>query len=250
MDHFMQQVTDFQTRIHRRQELEAYLPQLQSRLEQEKEVLSQRQLEAAVAKYELKKLENPGFFRRLLGTSQESVAMARQKVSAAASVRDQAQAEKNRLQEQTDAARSEMESLSGVREEFLAFLEAHTDRAFLLPVQQLTCQLALEEASTILEALEAAHSGARKDALTDRVPAGRKKLDYFHFAQERRQYLLRLLAQIQGHNIALEQYLRFGTAYITGVTSEFKQLDRLNAAISQIREVRKHLKDMLPEAEQ
>ncbi len=250
MDHFMQQITDFQTRVNRMQELEAYLPQLQSQLDQGKELLSQLQLQAADAKHELEKLENPGFFRRLMGTSHESIAMARQKVYTATSARDQAQSEKNRLQEQTEAAKKEFESLSGVQEEFLTFLEANTDRDFLWPVRQLTCQLAQEEAWTIVEALEAARGGARRDALTNRVPPGSKKLDCFNFAQERLQYLLRLLDQIPGHNIALDRYLRSGTAYITGVTSEFKQLDRLNTAIDQIREVRTRLKGMLMEAEQ
>ncbi len=250
MDHFVQQITDFQTRINRMQELETYLPQLQSQLDQKKESLSDLQLQVAVAKYELEKLENPGFFRRILGISHESIVMARQKVYTTTSARDQAQFEKNRLQEQIEAAKGEFESLSGIQEEYLTFLEAHTDKDFLWPVQQLNCQLALEEAWSILEALEAARGGARRDALTDRVPPGRKKLDYFNFAQERLQYLLRLLGQIREHNITLDRYLRSGTAYITGVTSEFKQLDRLNTAIDQIREVRTQLKYILKEVEQ
>jgi len=249
MEHFVQQIADFQTRITRMQELEAHLPQLKNRLDQAKETLSQSQLQHAVAKYELEKLENPGFFRRILGVSHEAIAVARQKVYTAASTRDLAQAEKARLQEQTETSQRELESLVGTEEALLTFLEAHTDRDFLMSVQHLTCQLALVESRSILEALEAARGGARNDALTDRVPPGSKKLDYFNYAQERLQYLLRLLAQIHGHNIALDGYLHYGTAYITGVTSEFKQLDRLNNAIDQIREVRSQLKPMLKEAE-
>ena len=250
MDHITQQIDDFQTRINRMQELKMCLPRLQSQLQQAKESLTQLQLQSAVAKYELEKLENPGFFRRILGISHEAIVVARQRVYTAASAREQAQSEKIRLQEQTEAAERELESLGGILEEFLAFMEASSDTDLLLSAQRLSCQVALEEAWTIIEALDAARGGARTDALTDRVPPGMKKLDYFNFAQEHLQYLLRLLAQIRRHDITMDGYLRYGTDYITGVTSEFKQLDRLVISIDQIRDVRAKLKNILKDSDQ
>mgnify|MGYP003294900411 CR=1 FL=1 len=127
MDHFEEQVASFQQQIARWKELEQAFPQMREKLEELQSEIPERKPIIAQAKFDLDKVENPGFFSRLLGKQEELMAKARTAYREAAAGLDNCQraisALENRISEQTQ----ELEQLAGSETAYRQFLEAHRD---------------------------------------------------------------------------------------------------------------------------
>ena len=107
--------------------------------------------------------------------------------------------------------------------------------------------VALETAWHVLMALEEARPWMSRDARTTRVGEDNRKMACLSKAEEAAARLRELLAVMPEGVATVGSYLRAPHDYIYGVTSEFKQLDRLERAQEQIRTIRTQLKLLLGE---
>ena len=83
--------------------------------------------------------------------------------------------------------------------------------------------------------------------MTDRVGYGNRKMEYLYKAQDCTWRLRNLLAAMPEGVASGGSSFENLYGYICGVTSEFKQLDRLEQAQEQLRTVRNQLKLLLGE---
>ena len=87
----------------------------------------------------------------------------------------------------------------------------------------------------------------RRDAMSTGVGEGNRRMECLGKAETAARRLLELLEVLPEGVATIGSYLQAPSAYICGVTSEFKQLDRLELAQEQIRTIRNQLKQLLGE---
>ena len=107
--------------------------------------------------------------------------------------------------------------------------------------------VALETANRALEALEEVRPWMQRDALTTRVGAANRKMECLYNAQTFTRRLRNILEVLPEGAATPGSSFQELYGYICGVTSEFKQLDRLNNAVEQVRTVRNQLRLLLGE---
>ncbi len=250
MEEFVQKITEFRRRLNRKAELETLIPKTEARRAEVKESIPGLRIDVDAAKFDLNKLENPGFFRRLLGNPEERMAKARNVYREASRKLSEAQLELDALDGQLSRDKAELDSLTGCREEYLRFLEEHPeDSRVPMLTRRLFTQEALNRVEQILTALQNTHPHMATDARRKYVYEGKRKMHFLAQAKEAAEQLLPMLDQLPPETVTVGRYLKYTTDYITGVTSEYGQLDRLNNAIDQIRENRRQLRELLAEAE-
>ena len=101
--------------------------------------------------------------------------------------------------------------------------------------------VAMKTANRALEALEEARPWMQKDALSTRVGQANRKLECLNNAQGYTRRLKKLLEVMPEGCASPGSSFEELYGYICGVSSEFKQLDRLNHAVEQLRTVRNQL---------
>ncbi len=220
-------------------------PELKARLEEMKWNLQQKEME-------LLQLKEPNFFQRMFGRAEEKKEKLSKQIREITGARTAAQWELDGLEKQIEAGRLEVQSLSGSREAY----EAAKAKASLSPAQESRLMMAeitafvpvaLETAWHILEALEDARPWMRKDAVSNRVGEGSRRMECLGKAEAAAIRLREILSVLPEGIADAGSYLKAPNAYICGVTSEFKQLDRLELAQEQIRNIRNQLKLVLGE---
>ena len=87
----------------------------------------------------------------------------------------------------------------------------------------------------------------QEDAVKKLVGRENRKMEYLSAAEAAAVRLCGILSVLPEGIAALGPYLREPRSYIDGVTSEFKQLDRLNSAMEQVQTVCTQLRLLLGE---
>ena len=233
-------------------ELEDSLPYWEAQVPQMKERIRDLQWNQGSKTLELQNLEEPGFFQRLFGRAEEKKDLLTRQISQITAALTAAKWDLEELEEKIEKGKLELEALSGSGEAYRtekasAVLTSAQESRLMMEEISAFAPLAMETAGRILEALEDARPWMRHDAMTDRVGSGNRKMDYLGKAEQGASRLAELLATMPEGCASIGSYLRHPHEYIYGVTSEFKQLDRLNSAQEQVNNVRNQLKLLLGE---
>lgn len=224
---------------------EAQKPERKSRIEELR--WNRNQKEVALAN-----LKNPNFFQRILGRSEEKKEKIALQLREITSAQTAAQWELDALERKIAAGKQELETLQGSRESYEeakrnAVLSTAQESRLMMEELSAFAPVAMETVNRALEALEDARPWMQKDALSSRVREGNRKMECLYLAQSFTRRLLDLLAVMpEGVASAGSSFANLYD-YICGVTSEFKQLDRLNNAVEQLQTVRNQLRLLLGE---
>ena len=219
---------------------EAQLPDLRAKIQELTINLKSKQTA-------LSAMDNPNFFQRLLGRSEDKKEKLSRQVREVTAALSAAQWEQKDLEEKIHTAKLELEALTESRETY----EQTRQNAVLTTMQE--SQLMMEELAAFLPAamaatqrvtenLESARFWMQKDAVSRSVSQANRKLECLANAQASAVRLRRILEMMPEGVAAIGGYLRNPEGYITGVTSEYDQLDRLNLAICQVQETRNQLR--------
>lgn len=246
MEDFTRKAQQLQQQIARKQELEKTIPQAELRREELAETIPWLRTDLAAAKFDVEKLENPGFFQRLLGNPEKKLAVARKAVRDASTAHDAARRELAELEDRISKDNRELESLAGCREKYLQLLDQYKeDPRAANRKDQFLCTEAIRAASELIEALSGAHPSMRADVRFRVVSPQNRKLEFLAAADRHAQELQDLLAQLDPDLVTIGASLHCPSAYVTGATMEAAQLDRLNIAIEQARKARTALREHL-----
>ena len=236
----MEQVVQELKNYSRWLQLEGKLPRLEEALAEAKELRIEAAGRVQVARWELERLEKPGFIQRLKGNLEER--------------REEVYREHRSAQEKLQSAREEVElrtrELQEAREEFIAL--AGSWDAYLR--EKVSYGEAVEEESVFLagicvglandclDALEQARPWMQVDVMRRGVGYDNRKMEFLALAAEKAVRMKAILEQMPEESVQIPPYIRNPESFVTSVTMEYWQLDRLNLAIDQVREVRSNLK--------
>ena len=224
---------------------EAQIPELKDRLGEMKWNLQQKEVE-------LLTLKEPNVFQRLFGRAEEKKERLSKQIREITAARTAAQWELEGLEKQIAAAAQELKTLEGSR----AAYETAKGEAVLSPAQESRLMMeeisafvpvAMETAGRILEALEDARPWMSSDAQTIRVSQDNRRMEHLGKAEAAALRLKDLLSVLPEGVADMGSYLQAPYAYINGVTSRFKQLDRLELAEEQVRNIRNQLRLLVGE---
>ena len=233
----------------RQRELEKIIPELDRNLREGKSRLREAQLTLAQAQWELRKAEKGGFFQKLLGNQEEKIEKAHREYREAQTAE---QKEKQSVQEAANAlekATQENAELTGSWETFLAekqrYLAQGGDReAFAEMTTSVLAEQAVAEIGECLADLEEALPWMRADVRTTRISPDNRKLEFLGYAREHASITLTLLQQLPEGSVDIPGYLRNPDGFIMGVAMAYKQLDRMELAQTQLRELRNQLRQL------
>lgn len=224
---------------------ESQLPELKARIEEMD--WNRRQKEA-----ELSGLESPNFFRKLFGKTEEKKEKLSRQIREIAAARMAVQWELEGLEKRLAAGNRELEDLAGSREAYEAakaetLLTPALESRLIMEEISAFAPAAMETAGRILESLEDARPWMQRDSLTTRVGQDNRKMEHLSNAEAAAVRLRGILSVLPEGIATVGSYLQAPHDYIYGVTSEFKQLDRLNQAQEQIRTIRNQIRLVLGE---
>lgn len=216
-------------------------PGLEAECKKLKERLPTLQLEVARTKHDVYALEKPSLFTRLLGKVDKKKEKAWTAYRAAVTARDRILLEYKEKQTVLDTLNQEIQSLLPARECY-----ANGKGSFPLELEQhLACVSGISAANRILSYLNDARKWMRRDAVLTGVSEGNRKMELLGLAEDAVPLLQEAVATFPEDNLTVGSYIRQPEWYITEPTSEFKQLDRLNMAVEQVRVLRDELKAKL-----
>lgn len=248
----MEQLLDSLRAYGRFLELEDSIPYWESRIPELNDRLSEMKWNLQQKELELLQLQKPNFFQRMFGRAEEKKERLHKQIREITATRTAVQWELEGLQKQIAAGKQELQTLAESRQHY----ETAKAAAVLTPAQESRLMMeeitafapvALETAWHILEALEDARPWMRRDAQTTRVEPENRKMECLSKAEAAAERLRGILSVMPEGVATVGSYLRAPRDYIYGVTSEFKQLDRLELAQEQIRTIRTQLKLLLGE---
>ena len=233
-------------------ELEDSIPYWESQIPELKARLSEMQENQRRKEMERLSLKEPNLLQKILGKAEEKKERISKQIRQLSSAATAAQWELESLEKQIRAGNEELALLADSRKDYeaakreAALSSAQESR---LMMEEITAfaPVALETAWHVLEALEDARPWMQKDALTTRVGQGNRKMACLSKAEAAASRLLEILTVMPEGAATIGSYLRQPHDYIYGVTSEYKQLDRLEQAQEQIRTIRTQLKQLLGE---
>lgn len=228
-------------------ELEDSIPYWSQQLPELKMRIRELRLNRDLKECDLKQLEDPNFFRRLFGRTEEKKEKLGTQLREITAALQAAQWELKSLEEKIASGKQELETLRSCRK---IYAQAKQETALTsLQEGQLVMEeiaaftpAALAAADRVLEALEDARYWMQQDALRKNVLPDNRKLEFLGIAGESALRLRDILSVMPEGCGSIGSYLRNPEIYIDEVTSEYKKLDRLNSAIDQVRETRNQLR--------
>ena len=231
--------------LHRILTIEETLPQLEQEHAALKEAAAEAEARAAVAKYDLDALENPGFFTQLLGRVEDKKETARIAYRSAAAARDRAKQELAARDQQLQELKAEYTTLLPVRDRF--------DReAKQLDPQLVTsyiCRLGSGAAHKVILHLETARSWMRYDPSRKDITEGNRRMEFLALAAEQAQIVARCVDLLpeakRPASWGMTTYFQHPEDYVTGAANAYKQLDLLDLAQRHAKAVRDEMKAML-----
>lgn len=228
-------------------ELEDAIPHWQQQRAEQKTRLDELRLNRAQKKWDLDHLENPGFFQRLLGKSEEKKEKLAKQLREVTAALNAAQWELEALDKQIESGKQELEALAGSREAYArarqeaALTTIQESQLMLQEIAALT-PVALAAADRVIEALEEARPWMQNDIRYTAVSSGNRKMEYLALAAENAGRLVEILAAMPEGCANVGSYLRSPEGYVDAATMEYAKLDRLNSAMDQVRETRNQLR--------
>lgn len=221
--------------------LEGKIPEMEEQVQNLGESLKEMRLDMDWKEIAVRNLEDPGFLDRLLGRAERKKEKAASEWRESRATYEIAKRKQEELEFQLKQAREELNSLEGCRVEYEQAGCPRAVTAFLPP--------ALEAAERCLDALNNMLPHARRDARTTCVQPGNRKMEFMRKAAENARVLTEILALMPDGTAELGCYLRYPEGYITEVTSEYRQLDRVEMAMNQVKEVRAKLRELAKSVE-
>ena len=215
--------------------LEGQVPGLEEQLRELAEEAKTWKYDMNWRQTEVLRLENPGFLDRLLGRAEQKKEKAAAELRESRAVYEGVRRKREEVEFRLRQVKEEMEALAGSRGEYEAEGSPREVAAFL--------PAALAAAERCMEALEDMLPHARWDARTDRVRPGNRKMEFMAKAAENARTLAAVLERMPEGTAELGSYFKDPEHYITAVTSEYQQLDRVEMAMNQVRAVRSKLRE-------
>lgn len=242
----MEELTQYLKRYGRFLELEDGIPYWEAQIPELKERIGELKWNRDSKEAELLNVSAPNFFQRLFGGVEEKKEKLSQQVSQATAAWNAAKWELEALEKKISEGKQELEALADSRE---AYAKAKRE-ASLTSIQE--GQLMMEElaaftpaaiaaADRILEALEDARFWMQEDIRRKGVRRENRKMESLSLAAENAKRLTEILSIMPEGCGTIGSYLQSPGTYIDAVTSEYGKLDRLNNAISQVRETKNQL---------
>lgn len=233
-------------------ELEDNIPYWERQIPEQKARLEELKWNCKQKEIMLSGLENPNFFQKLFGRAEERKEKLGSQIREVTAAVTAAKWELEGLEKQIEAGKQELETLRGSGEIY----KAAKAEAILTSAQE--SRLMMEEicafvpaamviAGRILEALEDARFWMQQDAVSKGVSRNNRKMEHLSDAEAAAERLCGIFAVLPEGVASVGSYLRDPHDYIYGVTSEFKQLDRLNSALEQIGTIRNQLRLLMGE---
>ena len=228
-------------------ELSDDIPYWESQVPELKERIKELEWNRWGKETELAGLQEPTFFQRLFGKVEEKKEKLHQQLSRATAAWNAAKWELEDLEKKINAGKETLEALSYSREDY----EAAKQNAALTSAQESQLMMAeltaftpaaISAADRCLEALEDARFWMQEDAVRKGVRDANQKMACLARAEENAVRLVQILSIMPEGAASVGRYLRSPEGYVDAVTSEFARLDRLNNAISQVRETRNQLR--------
>lgn len=213
--------------------LEGQVPELEEQIGNVTEQVNVWKYDMNWRQTEVMRLENPGFLDRMLGRAERKKEKAVSELRESRATYEIAKRKQEELEFQLKQVKEEMESLAGSREEY-AQAGCPKEVAAFLPA-------AFAAAERCIGALNNMLPHARRDAVTDRVRPGNRKMEFMQKAAENARVLTQVLGLMPEGIAELGSYFEYPEHYITAVTSEYKQLDRVEMAMNQVKAVRSKL---------
>lgn len=213
--------------------LEGRIPEMEEQVGNLKESLREMKLDMDWKEIAVRNLEDPGFWDRLLGRLEKKRELANSAWRESRATYEIAKRKLEELEFSLQQMKEEREALAGSRGEYEAEGSPREVAAFL--------PAALEAAQRCIEALNNMLPHARRDAHTTYVRPGNRKMEFMAKAAENAQVLNRILALMPEGIVEPGRYFRCPEYYITEVTSEYQQLDRVEMAMNQVKAVRSEL---------
>ena len=217
-------------------ELEGKIPEMEEQARSLRESLREMRLDMELKEIAMKNLEDAGLFQRLLGRLDQKKEKAASDWREAKAAFEIASRKQEELEYALKQSKEELEALAGSRAEYEAEGCPKEVEAFL--------SAALEAAERCIDALNNMLPYARRDARTTYVRQGNRKMEFMAKAAENAQALKQILGLMPEGIVELGSYFQYPEHYITAVTSEYQQLDRVERAMNQVREVRAKLREM------
>lgn len=219
-------------------QLEGTFPRLEAALEEAEDLRIEAGGRVRLFQWEMEKLEKPGFFQRLKGNQEERKEEVYRELRAAQHQYQQAREEVDLRRQELEDARQEYAALSGSWEAYVK--EKSRSGQMSEGEKELLTGICLGLANDCVDALEQARPWMQADVRYTHVREDNRKLEFLGLAEEkanRMRAILELLPEAK-----IPSYLRQPEGFVTCVTMEYWQLDRLNLAIDQVRELRSRLK--------
>lgn len=220
-------------------ELEGKIPELEEQIQAVTEQVNTWKYDMNWRQTEVMRLENPGILDRLLGRSERKKEAAQSELRESRATYEIAKRKQEELEYALKQSKEEWESLAGSRAEYEAGGCPKEVEAFL--------PAALEAAERCMDALNNMLPHARRDARTTYVRQGNRKMEFMAKAAENAQALKQILGLMPEGMVELGSYFQYPEHYITAVTSEYQQLDRVERAMNQVKAVRAKLRELKEE---
>lgn len=228
--------------------VEEQIPALQQECNNLKDAVNEAASNVVITKWEVNALENPGFFTRLMGRLEEKKQKAWTAYRSAVAEKENADRAYQEKTDQLTALQNELSQLLPARERYS--LEKESLRA-IDPEEFGRMEMhwaAIEGVSSawkILSYLQEAQKWMRVDAVRTRVSGDNRKMEFLQLAEQEVHRLSAFVAVFPESEVSPGNYIRQPEFYITGVSSEYRQLDKLELAMNQVRSVRDQLKTFL-----
>lgn len=220
---------------------ESQIPELEERIAEMKWNKKQKDLA-------LLQLKEPNFFQRMFGRAEEKKELLSRQLREITAAMMAAQWDLESLEKKITEGKQELETLAGSREAYEAAQAEsvlNVAQASRLMMESITAfaPLALETISRALTTLEEARPWIRSTRLLE----GSRKMELLYRAQDHTRRLVKMLKALPEGAANPGSSFENLYDYICGVTSEYKQLDRLEIVQIQLRNVRNQLKLLLGE---
>ena len=212
-------------------DLERSIPDLEAKRKLLQAKVRETKMDCDWKEIEQKNLENPGFFQRIFGRTEEKKEKAYFAYREALAVWESVKRELAEVEIRLDAEKQQMQSLIGSKKAYDGFSGNYTSEQKC----EVFGPVAVQAANRCIEALEEARVWMQEDALRKGVRSGNRKMEFLAHAAKNARQLMTIWGLIGLESIPVGSYLKDPDSYITNVTSEFKQLDRLETAQSQVR---------------
>ena len=238
MDELLRKLKDYSRFL----ELEDSIPYWENQIPEEKARLTEMKWNLQQKELKLMQLQNPNFFQRIFGRAEEKREILSKQIREIRSAQMAAQWNLEALEKKITAGKQELETLAGSREGYQTAkvaiaLTASQESRMMMEELSAFVPVAQKTVNRALEALEDARFWMGKDACSSRVGQDNRKMECLYRAQDCTRRLLEILSVMPEGVASPGSSFANLFSYVCGVTSEFKQLDRLNNAVEQLRTV-------------